>query len=288
MSKRRIDDIDFFVVDIETTGANTRADRITDIAAVHMRGGEIVQIFDSLVNPRRPIPEFIQQMTGITQDLVKNAPNDFDVMSDFKNFMQSENAVFVAHNANFDYHFIRSTSERLFGYPIVYDVLCTVKLARKLLPKTQKVNLTALAEYFSIPIFMRHRALGDAFATAKALSQMLEILSNEHGIDKYEDLVDFEKKSRKRLRVNNFQQANFIEKINKIPDCQGVYYLYDKDGNKIHSGKAGNIRKKLLSFFDPQYLCSERLKKILDQLIGCRRKASLPCLDLQILFHLCL
>lgn len=261
----KLERINFYVVDIETTGANSRSDRITDLAVIKVKSGEIVDSFTSLVNPRQPIPKFIQSMTGITDGMVRNAPDEMEVLEKYIKFIDTENAVFVAHNANFDYYFIRNALMRTFGKPIDQHVLCTVKLARKILPKTQKVNLTALTKYYHIPVFMRHRALGDAFATARALIRMLEVLKLEHGIETLEQLKDFKRKSRKRLKFNSYEKENLLEKLDSVPDCQGIFHLLNNMGEIIYSDKADNLRDKLYSFFDPYSLSSIKMKRILEE-----------------------
>lgn len=260
----KLDRLNFFVVDIETTGSNSRSDRITDLAAIQVRDGEIVDSFTSLVNPRQPIPEFIQNMTGITNRMVRNAPDEREVLEKYIKFIDKENTIFVAHNANFDYYFIKNSLLRNFGRASAPHVLCTVKLARKILPKSQKVNLGALAEFFHIPIFMRHRALGDAFATARALIRMLETLKSEYGIETLEQLTDFKKKSRKRLKFNNVNKESLLNKLDSISEYQGIFHLLDSNGDIIHSDKADNLRVKLLSFFDPYSLSSPKMKRILE------------------------
>jgi hypothetical protein len=153
---------------------------------------------------------------------------------------------------------------RNYGVSLEHELLCTVKLARKILPKSQKVNLTSLAQYFHIPIFMRHRALGDAFATAKALIKMLDILEVEYGITTRKELNDFERKSRRRFKISN-EKIDWLKKqFEKIPECQGVFYLYDDNGNRIYSDKANNIKQKLNSYLDPNYLSSLRMKEIIE------------------------
>jgi DNA polymerase III epsilon subunit family exonuclease len=262
-----IKDVNFFVVDIETTGSHSKQDRITDIAAVQVKDGEIIDIFQSLVNPHKHIPEFIQNMTGITNELVSNAPEERDVLTEYRKFIDKENSVFVAHNANFDHYFIKHSVERLFGSSDFHDVICTVKLARKILPKTQKVNLTSLSEYYGIPIFMRHRALGDAFATAKALVIMLRTLENEHDIKLLSQLHNFIKKSRRRLKIANPQKDELLERISNVPMCVGIYKLYNASGEIIHQDIANNLHRKLSSLFDPNFLTSPIMQKKMTEVV---------------------
>jgi hypothetical protein len=153
---------------------------------------------------------------------------------------------------------------RNYGASVEHEILCTVKLARKLLPKSQKVNLTSLAQYFNIPIFMRHRALGDAFATAKALIRMLEILKSEYGITTRKELNEFEQKTRRRYKVKNEHIDQLVDMIDNTPESQGVFYLYDDKGKRIYSDKADNIRQKLRLYLNPDYLSSAKMKEIMD------------------------
>jgi len=263
----QIKDVNFIVVDIETTGSHSKDDRITDIAAVQVRDGEIIDIFQSLVNPRKHIPEFIQNMTGITNELVRNAPEERDVLEEYRQFIDKENTVFVAHNANFDHYFIKHSVERLFGATDYHEVLCTVKLARKILPKSQKVNLTSLSEYYGIPIFMRHRALGDAFATAKALVIMLRTLETEHDITTLSQLQNFATKSRKRLKLANPQKDELAKRIEDVPMCIGVYKLYDANGEVIHQDIANNLKRKLTTLLDPNFLTSPIMQKKMEEVV---------------------
>lgn len=263
----QIKDVNFIVVDIETTGSHSKEDRITDIAAVQVRDGEIIDIFQSLVNPRKHIPEFIQNMTGITNKLVRNAPEERDVLEEYRQFIDKENTVFVAHNANFDHYFIKHAVERVFGVTDFHEVLCTVKLARKILPKSQKVNLSSLSNYYGIPIFMRHRALGDAFATAKALVIMLRTLETEHHITTLSQLQNFAKKSRKRLKLANPQKDDLISRIENVPMCIGVYKLYDADGNILHQDVTNNLKRKLKTLFDPNFLTSPIMQKKMSEVV---------------------
>jgi DNA polymerase III epsilon subunit family exonuclease len=235
-----------------------------DIAAIHVLDGEIIDTFSSLVNPKQAIPPFIQEMTGINDDLVKTAPDEREVLTEYLNFINKPNSVFVAHNANFDYFFIKNALLRNFNRFTDEDVLCTVKLARKLLPITKKVNLNALTEYFNIPIFMRHRALGDAFATARALIKMLHILKLEHGIDTFNKVKEFKRKPRRKYKINNPLKDSLIKKIEDLPYCQGVFQLYAEDNELIYQDCADIVKTKLESFFDPDYLSSDKVKKIID------------------------
>ena len=149
----------YVVVDVETTGARPYAgDRITEIAAVVVKDGEIVELFETLVNPQRSIPPFITQLTNITWDMVKDAPVFADIAPDVVGVLEGN--VFVAHNAAFDWRFVSSEVSRTAGKQLMGRRLCTVKMARKVLPQLSRRSLDHVARYYGVDIASRHRAAG--------------------------------------------------------------------------------------------------------------------------------
>ena len=178
--------LSYVVVDTETTGGRAwSGDRITEIAAVVVRDGEIVELFETLVNPERPIPYFITQLTNITWDMVKDAPTFDRVAPDVMRVLEGN--VFVAHNAMFDWRFVTSEVSRSTGRQLQGRRLCTVKIARKVLPQLPRRSLDHVARYYGVEIRGRHRAAGDALATAKCLLRMLSDLG-DRGCDTWGDL----------------------------------------------------------------------------------------------------
>lgn len=176
----------YVVVDVETTGARPYSgDRITEIAAVVVKNGEIAELFETLVNPQRPIPPFITQLTNITWEMVKDAPVFADIAPDVVSVLEGN--VFVAHNAAFDWRFVSAEISRTAGQNLIGRRLCTVKLARKLLPQLPRRSLDHVARYYGVDIGSRHRAAGDALATAHCLLRMLEDLS-DRGCQSWADL----------------------------------------------------------------------------------------------------
>ncbi|HEY6088371.1 MAG TPA: 3'-5' exonuclease [Gemmatimonadaceae bacterium] len=170
-------DLSYVVVDTETTGGrHMSTDRITEIAAVVVRKGEIVEVYETLVNPQRSIPYFVSQLTNITWDMVKDAPTFDRVVPDVMRVLEGN--VFVAHNATFDWRFISSEVSRATGRQLRGRRLCTVKMARKVLPQLSRRSLDFVARYYGVEIYNRHRAGGDAVATAKCLIRMLSDLSD--------------------------------------------------------------------------------------------------------------
>lgn len=167
-----LDQSSFVVVDVETTG--TRAyggDRVTEVAVVQVRDGVATPVFDTLVNPDRPIPGYISQLTNISWDMVKDAPRFGDVCDQLLGVLEGH--VFVAHNALFDWRFISMEVERATGRPLRGRRLCTVRMARKLLPQLRRRNLDSVTAHYGIDIGARHRAGGDALATAHVLLRLI-------------------------------------------------------------------------------------------------------------------
>ena len=164
--------LEYAIVDVETTGGSwAYGHRITEIAAVRVRGdGVIVDEYRSLVNPERPIPSFISALTNISWDMVRDAPRFADVASEVARVLGG--AVFVAHNASFDWRFVGAELRRA-GVPLSGRTLCTVRMARRLVPELRSRSLDSLIYFFNIPIEARHRAFGDARATAELFRLLL-------------------------------------------------------------------------------------------------------------------
>jgi DNA polymerase-3 subunit epsilon len=176
-SNEPLNKLSYVVVDTETTGGrHGSGDRITEIAAVVVRDGEIVELFETLVNPERPIPYFVTQLTNITWDMVKDKPTFDRVAPQVMRVLEGN--VFVAHNMMFDWRFVTSELSRSTGRKLQGRRLCTVKIARKVLPQLSRRSLDHIARYYGVEIRGRHRAGGDALATAKCLIRMLSDLGD--------------------------------------------------------------------------------------------------------------
>ena len=189
----------FVVVDLETTGAKAPPCRITEIGAYKIQDGQIVEEFETLINPETIIPPFIVSLTGITDAMVKGAPLFSDVVHGWLDFV--DDSIVVAHNTSFDVRFLNHEIGLVFpGLRLAHPHLCTVKLARKLLPDLENHKLHTVAEYFSIPISNRHRAAGDALATAEIFLQMLEQL-REKEIHSLAELRKFKKTKASKARA---------------------------------------------------------------------------------------
>ena len=168
----------FAVVDVETTGVRAfRGDRIIEIAVVMLDG---TVAFHSLVNPGMPVPMFVQGLTGIAPQMLRNAPPFDAIVDDLLHVFSG--CVFVAHNARFDWAFVSTEIERARGLLLQGPRVCTVRLARRLLPDLPRRNLDAVSYHFGIEIEGRHRAVGDAVAAAKCLGRMLRIAKDEGAV----------------------------------------------------------------------------------------------------------
>jgi DNA polymerase-3 subunit epsilon len=164
--------LSYVVVDLETTGTRHYAgDRITEVAAVVVRNEKIVEVFETLVNPERPIPGFVSQLTHITWAMVKDAPRFAEIEPRLLDVISGH--VFAAHNANFDWRFLSAEVRRASGRELIGRRVCTVRLARRLLPHLPRRTLDYVAAHYGVEIHQRHRAGGDAVATAHCLIRLL-------------------------------------------------------------------------------------------------------------------
>ena len=179
-------DMRFVVVDVETTGGGFYSGhRITEFAAVTVCQGDIENVFETLVNPERSIPPYISKLTNITWDMVKDAPRFRDIGNQVIGALEGK--VFVAHNAGFDWRFVTAEVQRATGRHLDGPQLCTVRLARKLLTQLRSRSLGSLSNYYGIENTARHRAAGDAIATAHVLCRLLHEAQNR-GCTTWEEL----------------------------------------------------------------------------------------------------
>lgn len=237
--------MEYAIVDIETTGGNAANSRITEIAIRIHNGLEVTDRFDTLINPGRDIPPAIFALTGIDNDMVRDAPPFEDIAS--RVYAMLKDRVFVAHNVNFDYSFIRHQLEAC-GYNWTAPRLCTVRTARKIKPGLRSYSLGNLCENLEIPLHNRHRAGGDCDATALLFSKLLEW-------DTDNTIRDMLKKvsGDQRLPPNLPQ-----EQYEKLPGKPGVYYFHDQKGKVIYVGKALNIKKRVGQHFSGHNIRPQR------------------------------
>ena len=226
----------FAVVDIETTGGFPSQHGITEIAIVLMNGAEVEGVFESLINPGQPIPPFIANMTGISDAMVAMAP-PFEEQAE-KIYRLLSDRIFVAHNVNFDHSFVKYYLQQA-GYQLQVPKICTIRLARKVFPGHKKYGLGHLTRALDIPITNRHRAGGDARATAEIVSRALAV----SGSSVIKEMLSREAKH--QLLPPNLS----VEEIHQLPLQPGVYYFRDKKGKVMYVGKAKQLRKRVVSHF---------------------------------------
>jgi DNA polymerase III epsilon subunit family exonuclease len=173
----RLREARFAVLDLETTGGSPSGDRILEIGAVLVEEGRLGATFSTLVNPGVPIPDFVSSMTGIREEMIREAPAFSAVAEELARFIGD--SVLVAHNLPFDLGFLNQELERNCGFVLANPSLCTVKLGRRLLPQLPDRRLDTLAEYFGFQFTERHRALGDAEVTARLLVRFIGLLEEK-------------------------------------------------------------------------------------------------------------
>lgn len=203
--------LSYAVVDVETTGGRVYGgDRIMEVAVVHVREGEIATAAEFLINPQRPIPPFVSRLTGIHWPMVCEAPTFGDLAEIIREALEGH--VFVAHNARFDWRFLSMELERATGRPLSGKPLCTVKFARKLLAHLPRRNLDALSWYYDVPNPARHRAGGDARATAQIFTRMLAD-ARRQDVDSWDQLQELLKRPRAPLVRSALPQPVLVEAI---------------------------------------------------------------------------
>jgi len=227
----------YAVIDIETTGGKATTDRITEVGIVIFENGEITDQFSSLVNPDRSIPPFIVRITGITDNMVKDAPRFYEIAKQIVEM--TEDAIFVAHNSSFDYGFIKEEFRQL-GYDYTRKTLCTVRLTRKVYPNLKSHSLGNLIKNFNISVKNRHRALDDALATVDILQRILSETKNDHFVDL---LLNH------GIVPSRLQNGITMELLKSLPESIGIYYLYNPYGHIIYIGKSINIRQRIMQHF---------------------------------------
>lgn len=225
----------YAIVDIETTGSSAAHGKITEIAILIHDGKRIVDEFQTLLNPESFIPSNITALTGISNEMIAEAPRFFEVAKEIHQILEGN--IFVAHNVNFDYSFIKKEFQDLGG-SFHLPKLCTVRLSRKVFPGLKSYSLGRLCDHFNIANEARHRAMGDARATAELMDLILENESGE---------VDFflKKTSKEADLPPNLNRQVFEE----LPEETGIYYFHDEHGKVLYVGKANNIKRRVRNHF---------------------------------------
>lgn len=225
----------YCIVDIETTGGQRGRHKMTEIAIVRFDGEKIVDRFESLINPEMSIPYHITRLTGITNEMVADAPKFYEVAKQIVEM--TKDSIFVAHNVFFDYNFIQAEFREL-GYTFKAPKMCTVRLARKIFPGHKSYSLGNICQDLGIEIKARHRAMGDAEATTELFKQMIE---------KSPDLITtIEEKTAKRLSLPPHLNEEDFE---NLPNRPGVYFFWNDKEELLYVGKSKEIKKRISSHF---------------------------------------
>ena len=227
---------DLVFVDLETTGGNAALHRITEVGIVRMEKGAVVEEWSSLVNPECHIPPYIESFTGITNEMVAGAPRFADLAAVL--LQKLESPVFVAHNARFDYSFLRAEFGRLHVH-FSAKVMCTVKLSRRLFPEYPRHSLDAVMERHHIKCTARHRALGDA----RVLGDFWAILKGEIPEERLAAAAQIV------IGANRLPPHLPAELADELPDGPGVYRLFGENDALLYIGKSHSLRTRVLGHF---------------------------------------
>lgn len=234
---------EFVVVDLETTGGAPGPSGITEIGAVRVQEGRLHETFVTLVDPGHPIPPFVSALTGITDEMVAGAPRIADVLPRFLEFVGT--ATLVAHNATFDLGHLNAAARAHLGRSIDLPVVCTLRLARRLLPDTDRKGLDGVAGALGIGTVDRHRGLGDARITAEVLCVFLERLAAS-GVLRLGDLLAFQ---RAAPDGEPWEVHVPLDRLAEVPAAPGIYRFFADDGRLLYVGRARRLRERLAGYF---------------------------------------
>jgi len=233
MTKRK-----YAIVDIETTGGMFKRDKITEIAIVIHDGNKIIEQFSSLVNPQRSIPPEITRITGITSEMVLEAPKFYELAKKIVELL--EGAIFVAHNVRFDYTFIKNEFKSL-GYTFTKRQLCTVKLSRRAFPGLNSYSLGNLIREFDISVNARHRALDDTLATVELFEKIIESFDSTDALKLFIN---------QGIKEAQLPKGISIDQLHELPEEPGVYYFINEHNRVVYIGKAKNIKQRVFQHFN--------------------------------------
>jgi DNA polymerase-3 subunit epsilon len=253
-----LEQAEFVVVDLETANSRPVPGSIIEIGAYRMRGRRILEPFESLIKPRMRIPRFVARLTSINDEMVATAPPIEEVLPRFRAFLGD--AVMVAHNAQFDHAFLDFEFRRLFGIGLLNPVLCTLRMARRLLPSVRRRQLDFLAEHFGLSTAGRHRGLGDARMAAELLSIFLEI-APQMGLNRLDRLLDHYSRG---VAGHRLERHVAPEVIAAMPQQAGVYLMRNQHGDLLYVGKATRLRDRVGSYFNGGTHLSSKVAELIN------------------------
>ncbi len=240
----------YAIVDIETTGGMAKRDKITEVGIVLFDGKKVIDQYSTLINPGISIPPYITSITGITNEMVADAPRFYEVAK--KIVEMTDEAIFVAHNVRFDYSFLKEAFKNL-GYTFSRKQLCTVRLSRKVFPGLRSYSLGNLIRHFGIPVHARHRALDDALATAKLLSI---IMKQDEGTSRAESIINH------GIKTSKLPIGISMDTLRGLPEGPGIYYFRNTYGDIIYIGKSKHIRKRVMQHFSATGDKAEKMSRL--------------------------
>lgn len=234
-------------LDLETTGATPLKDRITEIALVRYEHGVEVARWQTLVNPQTAIPPFIQKLTGITNEMVQDAPTFAEVAETLLEYL--DGAVMAAHNVRFDYGFLKSEFRRI-GHNLRQRVMCTVKLSRLLYPQHSSHSLDAIMQRHQLTTQARHRAMGDvelmiAFVKSATLELGSQVVANA---------------AEKLAKRPSLPSGLDNQLLDDLPESPGVYLFYGDSALPLYIGKSVNLRDRVMSHFSADHASTKEMR----------------------------
>ena len=221
----------YAILDIETTGGKYDEEGITEIAIYQFDGHTITDQFISLINPERPIQDYVIKLTGINNKMLRNAPKFYEIAKRIVEI--TEGCIIVGHNAAFDYRILQTEFRRL-GYEYIKTTLCTVELSQQLIPDKESYSLGKLVRSLGIPMSERHRASGDAMATLNLFKYLLEK-------DTKKSIITASVKN----DVNLEMASRHLKILDALPETLGVFYIHNEEGKIIYVGKHKNIKGRV-------------------------------------------
>lgn len=236
----------YAILDIETTGGKYNEEGITEIAIYKYDGHVVVDQLISLINPERDIQQFVVNLTGINNNMLRNAPKFYELAKRIVEITQD--CIIVAHNAKFDYRILQTEFKRL-GFEFERETLCTVELAKKLIPGHKSYSLGKITRALGIPVSDRHRASGDALATVKLFKLLLA-----------KDTAKTIVKETIRLEPKFQMEPKLKDIVEGLPSVTGVYYMHAEDGSIIYIGKSKNIKHRVNQHFTNQSVKSKKIQ----------------------------
>lgn len=260
-----IPDTTFIVADTETTGLSANLHRITEIALIKVHNGEIVDEYQTLINPEQFIPPGITRLTGITNELVYDKRKFHEAAHEISSFIfdNNTNLVFGGHNVSFDYRFINNALARSGFNEMGLESICTCRLARRLNRHLPSKSLESLVKFFGLQRRRKHRAMDDARVTAQILIQFIDRLINEFEMETLDELLAFQYKKIYEPTKIPAKLRKIKINLKEIPQKPGVYFMKNRNDDIVYIGKAKNLKDRLSSYFYHNVSHTRKIKRLI-------------------------